>query len=54
MIVELIEDNNELVIPFPEEFVKELGWKEGDILTWIDNEDGTFTLRKNSGAPLEV
>ena len=54
MIVELIEENNELVIPFPEEFLKELGWKEGDTLTWIDNEDGSFTLKKSGGAPLEV
>lgn len=54
MIVELIEDNNELVIPFPAEFIKELGWKEGDTLTWIDNEDGTFTIKKTLGAPREV
>lgn len=28
------------------EFVEELGWKEGDILEWLDNKDGTFTIRK--------
>jgi len=24
----------------------ELGWKENDIVEWIDNKDGTFTVRK--------
>lgn len=46
MIVELIEEDGELVLPIPPEFMKELNWKEGDIMTWIDNEDGTFTLKK--------
>ena len=46
MIVELIEEDGELVLPIPTEFLKELNWKEGDILSWTDNEDGTFTLSK--------
>lgn len=28
------------------DIVDELGWKEGDVIEWIDNKDGTFTLRK--------
>lgn len=51
MIVELIEEDGELVLPIPPEFMKELNWKEGDIMTWIDNEDGTFTLRKKDNTP---
>jgi bifunctional DNA-binding transcriptional regulator/antitoxin component of YhaV-PrlF toxin-antitoxin module len=25
-----------------------MGWKEGDTITWIDNEDGSFTLKKEN------
>jgi len=35
------------VITFPDEFIEKLGWKEGDVLKWIDNGDGSFTLTKN-------
>ena len=34
------------VLTFPEEVLKELGWEEGTVLQWIDNEDGSFSLRK--------
>ena len=34
------------VITFPDEMIKELGWKEGDVLEWIDNKDGSFSLVK--------
>ena len=45
--VTLIEgENGDLILPFPEELMTELGWKEGDILNWNDNEDGTFTMSK--------
>ena len=35
------------VITFPDEFIEKLGWKEGDVLEWIDNKDGSFTLKKS-------
>lgn len=31
-----------LVTDFPELF----GWTEDTILEWVDNEDGTFTIKK--------
>ena len=34
------------VLTFPDEFLEELGWKEGDVLEWIDNKDGSFSLVK--------
>ena len=34
------------VITFPDEFIEKLGWKEGDVLQWIDNKDGSFSLVK--------
>ena len=35
------------VLTFPDEFLEELGWKEGDVLQWIDNKDGSFSLVKS-------
>ena len=35
------------VLTFPEDFLKEVGWKEGDVLQWIDNNDGSFSLWKS-------
>ena len=47
--VNLEEDaNGDLVLPFPQDLLEEVGWKEGDILNWKDNEDGTFSLTKKS------
>lgn len=34
------------VLTFPDKFLEELGWKEGDVLEWIDNNDGSFSLVK--------
>jgi bifunctional DNA-binding transcriptional regulator/antitoxin component of YhaV-PrlF toxin-antitoxin module len=35
------------ILTFPEKYLEELGWKEGDLLQWIDNNDGSFSLVKN-------
>jgi len=37
------------VITFPDEMMKTLGWKEGDVLQWIDNKNGSFQLKKDEG-----
>tara|TARA_A200000113_G_scaffold223696_1_gene239899 strand:- start:41 stop:1126 length:1086 start_codon:yes stop_codon:yes gene_type:complete len=37
-----VEDNNFLT--FTPEILEATGWKEGDVLEWIDNNDGSFTL----------
>lgn len=39
--------NEDGVITFPDEFIKNLGWKEGDVLEWVDNQDGSFFLKKS-------
>ena len=36
------------VLTFPPEILKETGWKEGDMLEWIDCKDGSFELRKTN------
>jgi bifunctional DNA-binding transcriptional regulator/antitoxin component of YhaV-PrlF toxin-antitoxin module len=40
----IVDDDG--VITFPDELIEKLGWKEGDVLEWIDNKDGSFLLRK--------
>ena len=35
------------MITFPDELIEKLGWKEGDVLQWIDNNDGSFSLVKS-------
>lgn len=34
------------VLTLPDEVWDILGWKEGDVLEWIDQEDGSFLLVK--------
>ena len=35
------------ILTFPPELLEVTGWKEGDMLEWIDCGDGSFELRKN-------
>ena len=39
-------EQGEQFIEFPDEVLKETGWKDGDSIEWIDNHDGSFTLKK--------
>ena len=39
--------NNDGVLTFSEELLKETGLKEGDVLQWIDNHDGSWSLIKS-------
>ena len=38
--------DGETLLSFPDKLIKSVGWVEGDTLEWIDNKDGTFTLKK--------
>lgn len=40
------DENGDLILPFTDELLNEVGWKEGDTLGWKDNKDGSFTLSK--------
>jgi len=44
--ITVIEDGEDLILPFPDELIESQGWREGDTLKWIDNNDGSWTLRK--------
>jgi hypothetical protein len=39
-------ETGDLTMPLTDEILESAGWKEGDTLQWIDNENGTWTLRK--------
>ena len=43
--VTLEEDGDDLLLPLPEEIIKNLGWNEGDELEWSVNNN-TIILRK--------
>jgi hypothetical protein len=45
-IIEDPEHPGEMLLLLGEELTQHLGWIEGDALEWIDNKDGTWTLRK--------
>jgi len=48
MIVELIKDpeTGELILPLSDEIFENLGWEIGDTIQWIDNKDGSWTMKK--------
>lgn len=37
---------NNLILPLDEQLCSEVNWKIGDTIEWIDNKDGSFSLRK--------
>jgi hypothetical protein len=43
--VKQIEDGD-YILEFNDEILAETGWKEGDVLKWVDNGDGSWTLKK--------
>lgn len=47
-IVTLEEDpeTGDVILPFPDDMLEEAGWREGDVLEWIDNQDGSWSLVK--------
>jgi hypothetical protein len=44
--VEEDPNTHELVMPFPPDLLAQMGWDFGDVLTWKDNNDGSFSLTK--------
>lgn len=39
--------DEEGILTLPDELLNRMQWKEGDILDWQDNPDGTITLTKS-------
>ena len=44
-----IQENEagELYLPLPDEALKELNWTEGTQIEWVDNKDGSWTIKKH-------
>lgn len=40
------ENPEECILQFPEDFIEQVGWKEGDTLLWDLQEDGSVVLSK--------
>jgi bifunctional DNA-binding transcriptional regulator/antitoxin component of YhaV-PrlF toxin-antitoxin module len=40
------DSDGNLMIVFPQRLLEDQGWKEGDTLKWVDNEDGTWSIVK--------
>ena len=41
-------------MPFPPDLLSQMGWAEGTDLSWIDNENGTFTLKEKKNGTGET
>jgi len=55
MIVTLEQDpeSGELIMPIPTDILSQMGWIEGTELFWIDNEDGTYSLKEKKNGTSE-
>ena len=40
------DGSSDLVLPFPQGMLDEVGWNPGDNLKWVDRGDGTWEIRK--------
>ena len=47
-ILDVVEDpdTGDAIITFPEDFLEQTGWKEGDNLKWTDLGNGSWSLTK--------
>jgi hypothetical protein len=45
-VVELIEDGEDLILPFTDEMIETTGWQVGDTLLWEKAAGQAWTLRK--------
>jgi hypothetical protein len=43
----------ELILPIPAELLSQMGWIEGTELFWIDNENGTYSLKEKKNGTSE-
>jgi hypothetical protein len=55
MIVTLEQntETGELILPIPADLLSQMGWTEGTELFWIDNENGTYSLKEKNNEPSE-
>ena len=46
--IKLDELTNDHYIEFDDNLMRNLNWHVGDTIQWVDNRDGTYTLRKKN------
>jgi len=39
-------ETGDLILPLNDDILAETGWKTGDTIDWIDNKDGSWTMKK--------
>ena len=44
--IDLIQEGDETILPLTDEILMEAGWNAGDDIEFIDNKDGSYTMRK--------
>jgi uncharacterized membrane protein (UPF0127 family) len=49
--IEVKEDpeTGDQILEFPDDMLEHSNWNVGDVIEWIDNKDGSWTLRKKDG-----
>ena len=52
--LELNPETGELILPLPDDICAQLGWVVGTELNWIDNEDGTYSLKEKINGTSEA
>ena len=50
-VVQDPEDPDQLLLDLGTELCEQLGWHVGDVLQWIDNKDGSWTLTQQTSTP---
>jgi hypothetical protein len=45
------DGSGDLVLPLTDEIMESAGWKTGDTLEWIDNKNGTWSIKKIENEP---
>jgi hypothetical protein len=51
--IDLIKEGDDTILPLTDEIMMEAGWKAGDDIEFIDNKDGSYTMRKVEESPDE-
>lgn len=53
--VEILKDEDgNYILPLGEDVVEQVGWKIGDVLEWVDNHDGTWTIKRKETMEKEL
>ena len=47
------DSDGNIILPLSAELCNEMGWEVGDDLLWIDNGDGTWSLKKRADSNSE-